>query len=124
MGIFPFGRGQDDIERGSIITNYLIFDPLIQMGIKQIKCESLSEEEIIKESDNIVDRIAGFMEESVSELLRNNPGFATHIKYVFKNKSIQTKKSSLVYRKANYNKSDGMIPKDKWKPGSQSGIDS
>ncbi|MBU8878173.1 hypothetical protein BGM26_04090 [Bacillus sp. FJAT-29790] len=62
------------------MTNYLIFDPLIQMGIKQIKRESLSDEEIIKESDNIVDRIAGFMEESVSELLRNNPGLTTHIK--------------------------------------------
>ncbi|WP_268926640.1 hypothetical protein [Neobacillus vireti] len=40
------------------MANYLSFEPLIQMGIKQIKSKSLSEAEIIEESSKIVDRIA------------------------------------------------------------------
>ncbi|BCB04078.1 Z1 domain-containing protein [Bacillus sp. KH172YL63] len=62
------------------MTNYLSFEPLIQMGIKQIKCKSLSEAEIIEESRKIVDRIAAFMEDSIPELLIKNPGLSTHIK--------------------------------------------
>ncbi|HDR3655917.1 TPA: Z1 domain-containing protein [Bacillus cereus] len=62
------------------MTNYLVFNPLIRMGIKHMKRKSLLEGDIVKESDKIVDRIAGFMEESVDELLRNNPGLITHIK--------------------------------------------
>lgn len=66
--------------RRSIMTNYLIFNPLIHIGIQQIKNGSLSEDEIVKESDKIVDGIAGFMKKSVDELLRSNPGLIAHIK--------------------------------------------
>ncbi|MEK4701039.1 Z1 domain-containing protein [Solibacillus sp. FSL R7-0668] len=62
------------------MMNYLIYDPLIQIGIKQIKRKSLSENDITKESDKIVDRIAAFMKESAAELIRNNPELTKHIK--------------------------------------------
>jgi hypothetical protein len=62
------------------MRNYLDFEPLIQMGIKKINRKSLSEDEIVKESGKIVDRIAAFTEDRVKELLNSYPGLTQHIK--------------------------------------------